>query len=170
MHVTGYWSFTQALDKLKPEFCVERGSALWPVCSVWTGGMDTMTSNFVATGMRQYGLYNTILPPFFLCLLDSNAEKPASVAEQEGSQHIKYQRMWTRALTGEFKYTGYEKWLPHRLYHLVPLPLCGLLKRLILNCSIFPVTAWFHIHNRSVVWLSNSISVYRQITCLDPVC
>lgn len=27
--------------------------------------------------------------------------------------------------------------------------LCGLLKRFILNCSIFKVTAWFHIHNHS---------------------
>lgn len=54
-----------------------------------SGQKDTMINNFVTTDMRQYGLYNTFLmPSFSLCLLDSNVDKPVSVSEQEGSQHV----------------------------------------------------------------------------------
>lgn len=59
----------------------------------WTEGMDTMTNNFVAPDMRTWIILHHPAAFLSLCLLDSNAEKPASVAEQEGSQHIKYQRL-----------------------------------------------------------------------------
>lgn len=69
--------------------------------------------------------------------------------EEEGSQHIKYQRRWTRALVGEFIH-GRWKMAASQTTSLVPTwSLCGLVKRFIPNCSILKVTAWFHIHNYS---------------------
>lgn len=62
---------------------------------------------------------------------------------------MKYQRRWTQALVGEFIH-GQWKMAASQTTSLVPTcSLRGLLKRFILNCSIFKVTAWFHIHNHS---------------------
>lgn len=69
--------------------------------------------------------------------------------EEEGSQHIKYQRRGIRALVGEFIH-GRWKMAASQTTSLVPTwSLCGLVKRFIPNCSILKVTAWFHIHNYS---------------------
>lgn len=72
-------------------------------------------------------------------------------------------------------YTGNEKWLPRRLHHLFPPAV--LLKRFILKCSIFKVTAWFHIHNHSCMnvqfhfrpWTNHLLSprILPRSRCID---
>lgn len=61
----------------------------------------------------------------------------------------KYQRRWNQALIGEFIH-GLWKMAASQTTSLFPrCSLCDLLKRFVLNCSIFKVTVWFRIHNHS---------------------
>lgn len=113
----------------------------------------------------------TLLWRFFLCVLFIKMLRSQRVLwEEEGSQHIKYQRMWTRALVGEFIH-GRWRMAASQTTSLVPGAV---------SVAYWSASSWTVPFSKSLpgsifitapVWMSNSISAaHRQITCLDPEC